>query len=273
MAVARECYYSKTHIRLPNPNPPGEEPPNHDGANPQQWYFVADPTGAGGRAWGQTSSGGSGAAGSVVGAGGSVPVDAVKWGFGKLRGEIASVISVTIVYALMVGIVGLIASRVAPEVSLIDGGAGWTMLVFFVLMPAYVSAFLDVAQCGGGVEVGSLFRIGRWGKAIPTSLVVGVLVSLGLGLVVLPGLIVAFLLGFAVWFATDDAPNPVEAVRGSFAMVRANLGTVIALVVISGLLCIVGAALCGIGLLVAVPVSTLAWTYAYLTMRGQYVQF
>jgi uncharacterized membrane protein len=62
-----------------------------------------------------------------------------------------------------------------------------------------------------------------------------------------------------------------EAIKASFGLVNKNLGTVVVLFLASILAFFIGAILCGIGLLVTIPVTIIATAYAYRFMTGQTV--
>lgn len=110
------------------------------------------------------------------------------------------------------------------------------------------------------------------GVYIVASLLVAVLVTLGLVLCILPGLIVAFLFqfyGYAIVDrrvdATTSAPNsdPIGALRASFAITSANALPLILLGLLIMAANFVGALLCGVGLLVTIPMTAIAQAYAW----------
>ncbi|MGF6882493.1 putative membrane protein [Nocardia sp. GAS34] len=102
---------------------------------------------------------------------------------------------------------------------------------------------------------------------IVVSTVIG-LVSTGLGTVlgVIAAMAVGFLCMFALHFVIDVDQSPVAAIRSSFRLVLANVGQLILLALAVLVLTAVATALCGIGLLVAGPVTVMALTYSYRTL-------
>lgn len=101
------------------------------------------------------------------------------------------------------------------------------------------------------------------GSVILTALLVSIGVTIGTFLCILPGLIFAFLSYFALLFVVDQNQSPVDAITSSVKLIMANLGQSLLLALLSGVILLVGFCLCGVGLLVAYPVVTIASTYAY----------
>lgn len=269
MSIYRECYFPDQGRRLPNSKPPGQDPPDSP-HNPIEWSFPPEQQTSAGGARRATSASGPA---TVVQAGGNVAIDGLKWGFGKVKSDFGSVAVGTLAFAAIVGVLGYIASKaLGSSLSMIGGTTSWMALIGTVLLPTYVSAALDVATTGGAFQFMDALR-GRWLKALPVSALVAAAMTLaGMVFSLLP-VLVAIALGFAIWFAADDTPNPLTAIQSSIEMVRQNVGTVLLLLVISTVLNVIGGALCGVGLLATIPISVFMWTYAYVTMRGQYVQF
>ena len=103
------------------------------------------------------------------------------------------------------------------------------------------------------------------------------IVTVGLILCVIPGLIAGFLLqfyGYAIIDRKSDsvttAPqsSPPGAMRASFEVVAANIGPLILLAVLCFVVNLAGALLCGIGLLVTLPVTAIAIAYAWRYFSG-----
>ena len=72
-------------------------------------------------------------------------------------------------------------------------------------------------------------------------------------------------------FIIDKGLPAWDAIKASFDLVNRNVGTVIVLFLASILAFFIGAILCGIGLLVTIPVTIIATAYAYRMMTGQSV--
>ena len=63
--------------------------------------------------------------------------------------------------------------------------------------------------------------------------------------------------------------SPIEAITASFNLVKDNLGTVIIFWLLTILATIAGAIVCGVGLIVAIPVVVIATGYMYKRLQGE----
>jgi hypothetical protein len=147
----------------------------------------------------------------------------------------------------------------------------WNILVWIVgliLAMGLIRAALAVAD-GGQPEVGMLFRTEQLVPYLIASILVGLAVGVGLILCIIPGLIVAFLFAFfgyaIVDGKTDDA---IESMKMSWNLVSKNVGPLILLFILAFLINLVGALLCGVGLLFTYPITAVAIAYAWRTMSG-----
>ncbi len=121
-------------------------------------------------------------------------------------------------------------------------------------------------------EIGDLLSTKDLVPYIVASLLVTLLVGVGLVLCIVPGLIAGFLLQFYGYAIVDRrigastvAPqsDPIGAMRASFEITSSNVGSLIVLAILSILLNLVGILLCGVGLLVTLPVTAIAIAYAW----------
>ena len=133
-----------------------------------------------------------------------------------------------------------------------------------------VRAALDITY-GRPVSVATVFRTDDLVPALIANVIIGIAVAVGLLLCVIPGLIVAFFTQFTLYFVVDKKMPAMEAIKSSFSFVNKNLGSLIGLYVASLLAVAVGALLCGVGALIAIPVVGIATAYAYRTLQGEAV--
>ena len=105
---------------------------------------------------------------------------------------------------------------------------------------------------------GSAVRYSAWGC-----------LTLGLLLCVIPGLFLAFMWQFYGYTIADgDTPDPIGALTRSWNLVKDNVGSLLVLARVLLLLNFLGALLCGIGLLVTLPVTAIAVAFAWRTVTG-----
>ncbi len=111
---------------------------------------------------------------------------------------------------------------------------------------------------------------------LAASVMVWILVVVGLFLCIIPGLIAGFLMQFFGYAIVDKktaegpAPmsDPVGALRTSYQVVSRNAGDLIVLALLCIVLNVAGALLCGVGLLVSLPVTAIGVAYAWRFFTG-----
>jgi len=126
---------------------------------------------------------------------------------------------------------------------------------------------LDIAN-GHRVSIGSFFRPRNIVAVVVAGLIVDILTFVGLLLCILPGLAVMLFAWFSTVAIVDRNLSPIDGIRASVAIVKANFGQVLlAALTFIGLL-LLGVLLCGVGLLVAIPVAYLFLVYTYRLLSG-----
>ncbi len=166
-------------------------------------------------------------------------------------------------------------------ISVDDSGAGLFAFLMFTALFAIVAVTMQyVIQAGitrgalaitygQKVEVQTLLATDNIAQILLGGLLLGVATGIGLMLCYIPGLVVMFFGQFFVHFAIDKRLPAVDAIKASVAFVNANLGTLIGFYIASAIAVFVGALLCGIGLLAAIPVVVIAQAYTYRTLQGE----
>lgn len=147
-------------------------------------------------------------------------------------------------------------------------------LVAYLVQAAFVRVSLNLTY-GRPVALGDFFRFESSGPVILTALLLAA-VNLVVGLVAwipLIGWLVSvaanLLVLFTLWFVIDKQLSPVDALRSSIRLVTSNLATTILFYLVGGAILWAGAILCGVGLLVAVPVVLVATSYLYRRLLGE----
>jgi len=108
------------------------------------------------------------------------------------------------------------------------------------------------------------------------SILVGIIVGVGILLCIIPGLIAGFLLQFYGYAIVDtrspdagtQSADPIGGMKRSYQVVSKNIGSLILLGLMLLLLNFGGALLCGIGLLVTIPISMIATGFAWRFFSG-----
>ncbi|MGY4642943.1 hypothetical protein [Cellulomonas sp. URHB0016] len=149
----------------------------------------------------------------------------------------------------------------------------WSLLAF-VVQAVFLRAALRVTY---GREIGfrDFFDFADLGPVLLTALVLaGVNLVVGFvswipGIGFLVSVVVNFFLYFTLFFVVDKRLQPVEAIRASVDLIRANPGSTVLFVLVAGLLVLAGFVACVVGSFVAIPVVLLASVYFYRRLLGE----
>jgi Predicted integral membrane protein len=140
---------------------------------------------------------------------------------------------------------------------------GSTILQYFI-----IRATLIIVR-GEKLEASNVMSFDNFGPYFLTAILVGVMTFVGFVLCILPGIAVVFFTMFWGYFVIDKNMKPVEAITASFNLVKENIGAVIIFLLLSWVVTLAGfIALC-VGLIVAMPVVTIATGYMYKRLQGE----
>ncbi|MGZ4711483.1 MAG: hypothetical protein ACXVLO_09015 [Acidimicrobiia bacterium] len=140
---------------------------------------------------------------------------------------------------------------------------GGTILQYFV-----IRATLIIVR-GERLEAANVMSFESFGPYFVTAILVGILTFIGFVLCILPGIAVAFFTMFWGYFVVDKNLSPVDAIKASFELVKNNVGTVLVFLILSWVVTIIGVIACIVGLIVAMPVVTIATGYMYKRLQGE----
>jgi uncharacterized membrane protein len=132
---------------------------------------------------------------------------------------------------------------------------------------AFLSGCLDIAD-GRQVTIGSFFRPRNLGMVILAAVIVSILTGLASVVCFIPGLIVAIFAQFTIPFVIDRSQSAIDGLKSSFSTVSSNFGNSLLAWLVQAAAVLVGALVCGVGLLVGAPVAALVLTYAYRKLSG-----
>ncbi len=161
------------------------------------------------------------------------------------------------------------------------GGSGFvvgligTMIVTFLFYVVYqvigagiIRGALAITE-GRPFLVAEVFRLERIGPILITAVLVSAAIAVGTLLCFLPGIIAAFFLAFSMYFVIDKEMEPIAAMTASVTFVKDHLGDVLVWFLVTLLITFVGAVLCGVGLIIAIPVVLIGNAYTYKMLTGQ----
>lgn len=153
----------------------------------------------------------------------------------------------------------------------------WSALVFAVLYVAVSIVQAGVWRAGLAVTRGEapspemLVKTDNIVPYILTQILIGIGVFIGFILCIIPAIIWLILTAYAPLLALDKGMSPIDAIKGSINWVKENFGGVFLILLVSYLVYIAGACLCGVGALVSAPVSMVAIVYSYRALNNETV--
>jgi hypothetical protein len=138
---------------------------------------------------------------------------------------------------------------------------GDVILTYLLTLVAYFIAAIPLMFLGGIAFFRELAKAQTnpmgFDPVFTTGLIAGILVTIVLFL------IIAACTHFATYFAYFYDVKPIEAIKLSVRMGLRNFGHMILLFLFSGFVAAIGAILCGVGLLVTLPIASLIIYYTF----------
>ncbi|OJV76616.1 MAG: hypothetical protein BGO37_11285 [Cellulomonas sp. 73-92] len=147
-------------------------------------------------------------------------------------------------------------------------------LIVALIQAQFVRVALTVTR-GHRPTFAEFFHIENAGPVVVLALIIAVAEGVVRAIPIIGGLlaiVVQFFLLLAYFVLIDRQAAPLDAIRGSVELVTRNAGQTVVFYVLSVVIVIVGAILCGVGLLVAVPWVLLASAYLYRRLTGEQPQ-
>jgi uncharacterized membrane protein len=214
------------------------------------------------------------------------PVEAFRYGWRKFKENAGAFVLMGLLTVVAVGLLSGIGGIFSGAFDRSGDGASYGFSVgvgagfsfvgtVFNILANIAGVFLTAALARGAldategrkVEIGAMFT--RWdaGQVLILAILVGIGTMVGALLCVLPGIAFAFFTWYANYFVVSEGQSSIDAIKSSFRFTADHIGNMLLLLLLSVLVCIVGACACGVGLLVAIPVSTIAAAYTFKVLR------
>ena len=209
--------------------------------------------------------------------------DAISYGWRSFQANAGPLVLVVLVI-LAVGIVMSLAGQSINNTFVLLAFSVLQLVVSLILGLGVIRASLAILD-GRRPTVEDLLNLENLVPYAIASILVGLLVTAGLVLCIVPGLIVGFLLQFYGYAVIDHRvgvpaygattttdptreSDPIGAMRASYEIATQNVGSLLVLMLLCILINFAGALLCGIGLLVSVPITYIAVAYAWRFFTG-----
>ncbi|SDI15497.1 hypothetical protein SAMN05444695_105203 [Rhodococcus triatomae] len=208
--------------------------------------------------------------------------DAISYGWSKFTKNWLVWVGIGLIFWLIQALVGLLNPNFSFDT---DSASGSTMAAFSIwgilvsLIGAVIGILIQAAMVRGALHeldgnkpvIGSFFQFTNVAAIFIAAILVGILTTIGFILLIIPGLVVLFFTWWTMQFVIDQEQDAITAIKSSFRTISQNAGTLFLLALALVGINIVGALLCGIGLLVTTPVTLIASTYAYRLVTGRFI--
>ena len=186
--------------------------------------------------------------------------EAIKFGWSTATGNLGLYLVAMVIW-IMIEMMPAILTK-----SIVVTTVGWVLgLVVTMGIMKMSLRFVD----GDHGELADLFAtFPSLISYILASFLVGIIVTIGMLLLIVPGIILGIRLQMYVWAIVDNHAGPIEALQQSWTMTRGFAWNLFLLNLLLGLINMLGMLAIGIGLVVTVPLSMVAWGHAYRRLEG-----
>jgi len=153
---------------------------------------------------------------------------------------------------------------------LLGAGLGATLisLIAQILLAGLYRGATRVTD-GKDFSLGQLFEGYNKVQVVFAAIFIAVATGIATVLCYLPGVLIAFLTSYTLFFIVDQEMEAAEAIQASVKFVWHNFGQTLLFFVLAVITLAIGAVLCLVGLLVAGPVVLIGYAYTYRRLQGQ----
>jgi uncharacterized membrane protein len=118
------------------------------------------------------------------------------------------------------------------------------------------------------VDLSTLWHPQPFWKYLVAEILVGLAIGVGFILLIIPGIIATIFFMFTTFIVIDKELGPIEAMKESMRIGRGYRWPLLGLIVLLLLIMLLGVIALFVGVLVAMPVASLAFVHAYRTLSG-----
>lgn len=187
--------------------------------------------------------------------------EAVKYGWNKAKEHMELAFFATLLV--------LVLSLLTDMGDFSDRDYGFSLLgiiatIFTIIIRiGYTKIFLKIYD-GETPKFEEIFKEYKtfW-RYLGTSILLFFTILGGLILLLIPGIFWAVRFSFSLLIVVDTKVGPIAAMKESYAITKGNFGKVLGFWILLGLINLLGLICLGIGLMVTIPVSTLASIFVY----------
>ncbi|MDN5892551.1 MAG: hypothetical protein L0H93_00880 [Nocardioides sp.] len=144
-------------------------------------------------------------------------------------------------------------------------------LASLVISAAVIRLALDIVD-GNQVSFGAMFSRINFGQVLIASILLSVAFTIGFVLCILPGIAVLFLTFLTNYFIVGKGQDAITAIKSSVSLVASNFGALVLFALVSFGCMLLGLLACCVGIVVAVPVVSVATAYTFRVLQGEPVR-
>ena len=193
--------------------------------------------------------------------------ECIKFGWETFKKRPWFLVGAHLLYVAVVVVVSVVLGEIGKTGSALNFVASITSWVFQLFAGMGMIAFLIKAHDDiEHVALKDFWRPDAFWKYLGAVILVFLAFVGGLILLIIPGIIFSIMFGFATYLVIDRGLRPMEAMRESRRITEGHKGELFSLALLSlgvfilGLICLL------VGILVAIPVTALAFVHAYRTL-------
>ena len=237
------------------------------------------------------------ASGEPAGNGGYSATDAISYGWARFSKSPATLLVPVLIVLVVMIVLEVIVQIILRQTLLGTHDCGSTVILGTTVKqtcgPSFIATVLGAAiagfvisliaqvlgagliKCGLDVvdgkqpSAGEVFAYVSHSNVIVAGLLVSVATFIGTLLCYLPGIVVGFLLMFTMFFVVDKNLAPIDALKASVQFTTSHLGDTVLFYVLAAVCIIIGAILCGVGLLAAIPVVLVGAAYTFRRLHDE----
>lgn len=146
-------------------------------------------------------------------------------------------------------------------------GAGILSLFAQIMIAGICRGALRVID-GEGFSLGQLFEGYNKMQVVFAAIFIALATGIATVLCFLPGILIAFLTSYTLFFIVDQQLEAAEAIQASVKMVWHNFGHALMFFILAAICVAIGFVVLIVGLLVAVPVVVFGAAYTYRRLEG-----
>jgi len=144
------------------------------------------------------------------------------------------------------------------------------LFLFYALQYGLIRAALGATQ-GQAPDFAQAWKMDEFVNYAITALLVAAIIGVGSFFCWIPGVIAAFFLYLAPFYAADRKLAPMDAIKASFETTKDNVGSLLIAALVIYLVLLAGWVVCCVGLLVSGPVAAISVAWVYKRVTGQYI--